>query len=271
LSQSKLNATPSQIIYIYSGPGTSSIAINHTQYTLNKLLSSKYHLKTIDQEEVKNNLWVKNAALFIMPGGADIMYARSLKGLGNQQIRSYVQDGGRYLGICAGAYYGCKRLSFAHGTSQEIASDRELAFFPDTAEGPTLKPWDHKTNSGADIANVQWVEESGPFPKNHNLSVYYNGGGHFVNVKDYQDVTPLANYVIQSQTKTAIVDIAFGKGQAILSGVHCEFAPELLDMSDPFLAPLHPQLMSTNDERQVLMMHLLQRLNVETVFKNISN
>lgn len=247
------------------GPGTSAIAVHHTKYTLTNIIDPKYSIKTLDQVNIKNNDWMKNAALFIMPGGADIMYARALKGLGNQHIKSYVKDGGRYLGICAGAYYGCQRISFAKGTSQEIQSDRELAFFPNTAEGPTLKPWDHKTNSGADIAELQWIASDVTFPTNHKFHIYYNGGGHFMNADSYENVTTLANYTGTPQPEAALVDIAFGNGRAILSGVHCEFAPELLDMSDPYLIPLQEKLITTDRDRQVLMRHILQRLNIDTV------
>jgi len=198
-------------------------------------------------------------------GGADILYARTLKGKGNHQIQSFVQGGGQYLGICAGAYYGCRRLLFAKETSQEIASDRELDFFPDTAAGPTLKPWDHKTNSGVEAALVQWIGPSDPFPEKHPLTIYYNGGGHFVNAQMYPHVTVLATYTTTPHPQAALVDIIVGKGRVILSGVHCEFDPKLLDMTDPYLNPLQEKLIATDQDRRALVVNLLQRLSIETI------
>jgi glutamine amidotransferase-like uncharacterized protein len=96
------------------------------------------------------------------------------------------------------------------------------------------------------------------------LTVYYNGGGHFVNAQNYPEVTILANYASTENPKSAIVDVAVGKGQVILSGVHCEFVPELFDMTDPFLAPLQEKLMATDHDRRTLIVNLLHRLNIET-------
>jgi glutamine amidotransferase-like uncharacterized protein len=47
----------------------------------------------------------------------------------------FVQGGGSYLGLCAGAYYGCARVVFEPGTPLEVVGDRELAFFPGIARG----------------------------------------------------------------------------------------------------------------------------------------
>lgn len=47
----------------------------------------------------------------------------------------FVHAGGRYLGLCAGAYYGCARVVFEPGTPLEVVGDRELAFFPGIARG----------------------------------------------------------------------------------------------------------------------------------------
>ena len=47
----------------------------------------------------------------------------------------YVKSGGSYLGLCAGAYYGCARVVFEPGTPLEVVGGRELQFFPGTARG----------------------------------------------------------------------------------------------------------------------------------------
>lgn len=47
----------------------------------------------------------------------------------------FVHSGGSYLGLCAGAYFGCSRVVFEPGTPLEVVGDRELAFFPGIARG----------------------------------------------------------------------------------------------------------------------------------------
>lgn len=259
-------STPlSEIIYIYDGPGTSPVAIKHTEYTLKKILNPlRYNIQKIGPEEVLRGTWVKSAALFIMPGGADISYAKSLNAHGNQKIQSYVQEGGAYLGLCAGAYYGSERVAFAVGTPLEVVEDRELAFFPGVAEGPTLVPWDCSSNAGAEAALLQWREPQSPFSLNQTFTTYFNGGGHFVKAETYPHVTVLATYLTTSSPKAAIVEIGVGKGHVILTGVHCEFAPELFDMNDPFLVPIQKKLIPQDQDRQALMVHLLERLDIKT-------
>ena len=80
-----------------------------------------------------------------MPGGADVPYCQALDGHGNKLIRGmqliqcqysrsrfekqltqgknwavvsadFVEAGGAYLGLCAGAYYACARIEFELGT-----------------------------------------------------------------------------------------------------------------------------------------------------------
>jgi len=265
LSQAKFKPSTRQSIYIYNGPGASYTALCHTKHTLTKFVHPKYTIDFLEPEGVRQGNWLEDTCLFIMPGGADIFYARTLKGKGNQQIQHYVQEGGRYLGFCAGAYYGSRKIAFAKGTTKEITSDRELGFYPDIAEGPTLKPWDHKTNSGAEAAVVMWNGPTTLFPNNHFLTVYYNGGGHFVNAHNYPQVSILASYTTTPEPKAAIIDITYGEGRVILSGIHCEFSPELFDMTDPFLAPLKEKLLLTDPDRCMLMINLLRELGIETI------
>ena len=52
---------------------------------------------------------------------------------------------------------------------------------------------------------------------------------------------------------------------AILSGVHAEYDPELLDTSLPAHAALQPQLRTTEPARAALFRSLLRRLGLKTV------
>ena len=87
---------------------------------MNLFLKDSFHIKTISAKELKLGLWTEDAALFIMPGGADIPYTRKLNGKGNQIIKNYLANGGKYLGICAGSYYGSSSIEFAAGTKTEV-------------------------------------------------------------------------------------------------------------------------------------------------------
>ena len=97
-----------------------------------------HNVALVDAEAIKNGA-LQGASLLVMPGGADLAYCEKLNGEGNALIRQFVENGGAYLGICAGAYYACNAIEWAMGTHQEIAGPRELAFYPAMASGPVYE------------------------------------------------------------------------------------------------------------------------------------
>ena len=177
------------VVYIYKDDGVSEESLLQTIATLKELLSRNYSVHTINAKDVIYNKWIKDAALFVMPGGADLPYAKKLNGKGNHNIKNYVQDGGAYLGICAGSYYGSAYVEFDKGGELEVLGERELAFFPGKEIGPILAKYDYKNNSGARAANIKLaldaVKES---------IVYYNGGGYFENAANYDKVSVVGYY-----------------------------------------------------------------------------
>lgn len=64
--------------------------------------------------------------------------------------------GGKFLGICAGAYYGSCEVKFETEGPLEVVGKRELQFFPGTAYGPAygLRKFCYENNSGAQIATL---------------------------------------------------------------------------------------------------------------------
>lgn len=151
--------------------------------------------------------------LFVMPGGADLYYCEKLDGAGNDRIRAYVENGGSYLGLCAGAYYACSAIEWGKGTDQEICGPRQLAFYNGTATGPVAEfmqsggisgTWLHAADllyhDGQTCFETKTPYEGGPvFSENAGqiLARYKNGGA-------------------------AIVEIKPGAGRVILSSPHIE-------------------------------------------------
>ena len=123
-------------ILLYNGEGTSPVfrqAFERAVRTWNGATCHYVECKELAQWET-----FAGASLFFMPGGADRYYARDLQGSGNRNIRRFVQEGGAYLGICAGVYYGASSIEFDKGGSLEVTGDRELAFFSGCARGPVV-------------------------------------------------------------------------------------------------------------------------------------
>lgn len=254
-------------IYLYRDSGVSATSLRHTIFTIEQAVGSNYDLYTIDSKGIKSGTWCSKAALLVLPGGADLPYLRKLAGRGDEIIREYVERGGSFLGICAGAYYGSSFVEFDRGGPLEVLGPRGLSLFPGKAVGPALAKFDYQSHSGARNALVEITLAEGT----KNMALFFNGGPYFAPIH-----TPIqGNYATNHSTEIAgryqagaaaglpaILQIHYGLGVAILSGVHFEYTPELLDSHDPHIAPLLPELYSSQAARRWLTIQLLSSLNL---------
>jgi biotin--protein ligase len=206
-----------------------------------------------------------------MPGGADRPYLERLGGKGNANIREFVNNGGNFLGICAGAYYSADRIEFAKGdVDLEVTGKRELKFFPGLVEGPTYSGFDHRNTdnvSGMRAATIHWTHDT-TFANDKDFVLFYNGGGHFVDAEQFSNVTILARYAAELPNRpnspAAIVECKVGTGKAVLSGPHFEWFAESLEDSEHEMVLIKQKLSDDNANRMELAKHLLARLNIAT-------
>ena len=52
-----------------------------------------------------------------------------------RRIREFVEDGGKFLGICAGAYFGSETVRFDSGGAMQVEGKRDLVGVSCIAEG----------------------------------------------------------------------------------------------------------------------------------------
>jgi biotin--protein ligase len=250
-------APPGKTIYVYADKGAGPESVRQTVSTFKAWLPF-YTVETLDAEALIKGEWTQNAALFVMPGGADLPYVEKLNGAGNARIKAYVQSGGAYLGICAGAYYGSAYVQFDEGGPLEVLGDRELAFFGDKAVGPVLAPYDYRSRSGSRAATLKTN-----LPGLKEATVFYNGGGYFANAAQHDNVEILATYA--TNDLAAIVFVPIGKGKVLLSGAHFEYDPDtLLNPQDPYLQKILVSLRAGNASRKTLFYKLMNRLGLKT-------
>lgn len=247
-------AADKNVIYVYQDEGVSQESFIQTTSTLENFLNKKYVIKTINAQEVINSLWDKDAALFVMPGGADLPYIKKLNGLGNQKIKQYVVNGGSFLGICAGAYYASSYVEFDKKGPLEVIGGRELQFFQGKSIGPILAPYDYKTENGSRAAEIFTNFKEVP-----KTTVYYNGGGFFENAEKFSNTKIIANY---KNNLPAIISINYGNGRVLLSGVHFEYDPALLNPNDDHMQKIIKALNKDDSSREVLFYKLFQILGV---------
>ena len=187
--------------------------------------------------------WLEPQKLIIMPGGADLFNCEKLNGRGNRIIREFVANGGSYLGICAGAYYGCSALDWNDG---EIDGSRELAFTNAIAIGPVDDFIENKDSiyegSWIKAVEIETVEgqkflshynggpvfEPSPHPSSHKRSdtLALKGEGKPNEGRRGEGFDVIAKYT--TLDKPAIIGGDFGKGKYILSSPHIEIFGHLL-------------------------------------------
>lgn len=247
-------------IVVYSGPGVLKSGIDHIKNTLEQSLSKNVHIQTISYKELIENNWEKETSLFILPGGADLPYVRKLNGKGNEKLRNFVESGGAFLGICAGSYFAGNFVEFALNSPIEVQGSRELGFFPGIVRGPIIKDYHYESQKGAASPAIRW-NTSFSFASTSHFTVYYNGGGYFVDAKEKSNTEILAFYDLPEEY-AAIVECRVGEGLAILSGVHFEYDHNILNKDDPFLQDILPQLEKGNVNRLLLSRHIFNRFGL---------
>lgn len=261
-----------QNILIYSGPGVGSQSLKNTVAMLKQIVADKYRISTVGPDTLIGQEWLKNTALLVIPGGADRPYLEKLQGMGNTNIRNYVANGGKFLGICAGSYYSADRIEFAKGDKAlEVIGERELKFFPGLVSGPTYAGFDHRDLNllaGTRAAKLYWQLDQ-PFPANKELIIFYNGGGSFIDAEKYPNVKILARYSPEIagdlEYPAAIVECSIGQGRVILSSPHFEWEPESLDETKSSnISKIKPSLIAANVDRLTLAKYLLVRLDINT-------
>ncbi len=212
------------VVYVYQDRGVSHGSFYHTVATLQDVGCVVRPLTAL---ELIQGHWQHHAYALVMPGGADIPYHMALKGAGNAVISEYVRSGGRYMGICAGAYYAAEHIVFHHSCGEYMSQERELGFFPGTIHGPFWGPYDPHCPSGATALAISSVHNP-----HRTWHTYMHGGGQFclsprrVSACDQgTQEPPIQPLWIDQRGHWVAVVCGVGLGVALLSACHWEWMP----------------------------------------------
>lgn len=196
----------------------------HNNGALYKALAAVYGVENIrfaDAEDITGGILDRNVSALVMPGGASRYVSAKLDGAGNAAIRAYVAGGGAYIGICAGAYYACRRIEWTPGFDQRFMVDGELGFFPGTAKGPV--PQFVAADNPQHMAQIVPLQtENG-----EHFNSFYWAGPVFDSVET-DTYTVKARYASLPGQPPAVVTGDFGKGRYLLCGPHPEIDSDQL-------------------------------------------
>ena len=169
---------------------------------------------------------LQNIEATIMPGGYSTFQRNSLGNRGMNTLRQFVNQGGRFLGICAGGYVASRDVHW-----EEKHYPYPLELFDGTAEGAldSIAAWPR--DSGVSLKLTEAGRLRGLTEKAEG-TFYYKGGPHF---HGGTQCTVLATYPNGS---AAIISRPYGQGEVILNGIHYERpAPQEQDSDDVPPAP----------------------------------
>lgn len=243
------------------------------------ILNKRYIVQHITAERILGDpSWKGACRLLVVPGGRDLPYCQVLDGRGNMEILEYVQNGGSYLGICAGAYYACSCIEFDKDNPvMSVCGNRELSFFPGLGRGPVYPGFSYTDRSGVRAVpisvspNFTFASQLEPWTKsllNKEVYAYFNGGLEFVGQLNRGNETPtaVAHYTqlppsSQPMSSVAVMLNQCGSGRALLTGIHLEVSPEELEAyHDPLLSDVLVKLRESEHLRDTLFAALVGSL-----------
>eukprot|EP00900_Chrysochromulina_parva_P009242 jgi/Chrpa1/18319/Chrysochromulina_OHIO_Genome00004172-RA len=162
--------------------------------------------------DVPTALATLQPAIYIQPGGGDDMAeAWAAVGPVKSAIREYVRGGGRYVGICMGAFLSSKG-----------AEDDDFEGF-DLLSEAGWDAHDYKETEGADVTDmnqtlveVEW--------RSNNARIFFQGGPSFVKLPAEQVTGRVAGEVLATYTNgdAAAIVVPFGDGKVGVIGPHPE-------------------------------------------------
>ncbi len=173
--------------------------------------SAQAVVRRLDEARIPVDLWfdgevdrdrLARARTLIVPGGWAPSIQKSMGDLA--ALRDFVRKGGRYLGICAGAYLACATVEWE---GERFAYPLQLWSGAAVGPLPELAPWPRAADVALRLAGS---------PQNA-VGAVYAGGSRF-------RTDPAAAWATYPDGTAAAVVVAYGKGAVALTGAHLEFA-----------------------------------------------
>lgn len=208
---------------------------------------------------------------FVLPGASHADYDTKLGADNIIRLRKFVQGGGRFLGVCAGAYYVCRSLSW-YAWDADTAKHKKpgIDFFNHHAHGP-IRDFIHDDLSLAHsqrtighIAAAEIITDKGSRTK-----LLYWGGPQ---LQERPEDTVLARFNTLAGKPPAIVQRDLGKGRALISSVHPEIPAAELALAIHGDTPLHDRarraaeaLVHEDSGRRIMWHKIMHRLFPEYI------
>ncbi len=168
--------------------------------------------KRIYADDINSGVIDSDCRIICFPGGYAYNYKKALTNKGLNAIRNYIDSGGAYLGICAGAYFASTEVVW-EGFSYKYG----LGLFQGSTVGAidSIAEWDQYS-----MTKIKTIDPK--FAPNDTLTnhVLYYGGPYFLSDSgfDFDTVSVWDEY----NKLPAIIKFTRGNGKVLLIGPHLE-------------------------------------------------
>lgn len=163
-------------------------------------------LVEIDQKTISKGELNELCDILVFVGGWSSEYCHYIENHAN--IRSYVENGGCFVGFCAGAYYASSTMLW-----KGSHLDYPLKLFSGTAAGPLSIGW----GKPSEIELNKEITFNLEFED--TLEIWYFDGPCFTGISE-PSTQVLARY--RDNGEAAVIAFSFGNGRVLLSGPHPE-------------------------------------------------
>lgn len=169
-----------------------------------------------DQKTKFTDDLLDSADIFAYPGGPDVDDAWKLLKPHAAAVRNFVCNGGRYIGMCLGAYLAGAGTDFAQGEGFDLLPGHAETGEETDQDGAQVTDPDANT-----VISVDYTWGTGPKAGQtvKNRDMYFQDGA-VIELSDDADAKVLGRY--SSNGDVAISVSKYGKGVVGVSGVHLE-------------------------------------------------
>lgn len=245
-----LPETPSLAPFLFEEIGKSAdvgIYVDKGSWTTGRehmmLFMQKYNVsyrKLTAQDILNNQLKKSGIKVLMMPGGESWTYLDTLGPLGAEKIKEFVQSGGGYFGVCAGAFYAVANRDGGRATGPYGIGLLDGTAYDGTAH--ETKPF------------IEGMMDFAFFLKGFQslYRIVLIGGPSFrysAEEAEAKQIQVLANF--QEVNEPAMILYRYGRGKVFLSGPHLEVEESLVKWGDDYQDP---------DSEWPVMHHILTEL-----------
>ncbi len=255
-----------KVIYVYNDYGVTEFCVGQLEKCMRTVFRNEVHFEVskVTAHCIKSGILFRNGKpypdMVCIGGGFDLGYLKALGDEGCENIRKYVSDGGKYLGICAGAYFAAAYIEFDLNGQLEVKGERKLGFFRGKCWGPLNEKF--KYNCDDEVIAVELDVDPQHAQANNRYFYYLNGGCVFLgSEEDFDDCTVVARYRDIVPNGAAIILTDYGAGKCLLSGVHFEFHRDDLNRTNPNIRDnVYDKLFETEENKYFLLERLMKKL-----------